>query len=34
MDYKTAIIEMLDKLENERYLRFLYQLLKTLTADN
>lgn len=33
MDYEALIIEMLDKLDNERYLIYLYRLIKTLLAD-
>lgn len=33
MDYKKLIIEMLDKLCDERYLEYIYQLIKTFLAD-
>ncbi len=29
MDYKVLIIEMLDEIDNEKYLKYLYQLIKT-----
>lgn len=29
MDYKKLIIEMLDKLHDEKYLEYIYQLIKT-----
>ena len=34
MDYKTLIIEMLDKLDEERYLQYIYQLIKAFLADD
>lgn len=34
MDYKALIVKMLDKLDNEKYLRYIYQLIKTLLADD
>lgn len=33
MDYKKLIIELLDKLDNEKYLHYLYDLIKTFVAD-
>lgn len=33
MDYKKLIIEMLDKLCDERYLEYIYQLIKIFLAD-
>ena len=33
MDYKKLIIEMLDKLCDEKYLEYIYQLIKTFLAD-
>lgn len=33
MDYKTLIIKMLDGLD-ERYLNYVYQLIKTFLADD
>jgi hypothetical protein len=33
MDYKTLIIKMLDELDNEKYLKYIYQLIKTFLAD-
>lgn len=33
MDYKKLIIEMLDKLYDEKYLEYIYQLIKTFLAD-
>jgi hypothetical protein len=29
MDYKRLIIELLDRIENENYLMYLYKLIKT-----
>lgn len=34
MDYKNLIIELLDKIDNEKYLKYLYQLIKTFLADD
>jgi len=34
MDYKKLIIELLDKLNDKRYLKYIYQLIKTLLADD
>lgn len=34
MDYKNLIIELLDKLDDEKYLKYLYQLIKTFMADD
>lgn len=33
MDYKTLIIKMLGELDNEKYLKYIYQLIKTFLAD-
>lgn len=33
MDYKALIIKMLDELDNEKYLKYIYQLIKTFLAD-
>lgn len=29
MDYKRKIVEMLDKIHNEKYLEYLYKLIKS-----
>lgn len=34
MNYKKLIMELLDKLDNEKYLKYLYQLIKTFMADD
>ncbi len=33
MDYKALIIKMLGELDNEKYLKYIYQLIKTFLAD-
>ncbi len=31
MNYKTLIIEMISKIDNEKYLKYIYTLIKTLS---
>lgn len=33
MDYKALIIKMLGEFDNEKYLKYIYQLIKTFLAD-